>query len=53
MTNMESMMLAVCFGSVVGYTISNLVIIIKFAVDEHKAKKRRKAESANIQTSDN
>ena len=53
MTNMESMMLAVCFGSVVGYTISNLVIIIKYSIDEHKAKKRRKAESANIQTSDN
>ena len=53
MTNMESMMLAVCFGSVVGYTISNLVIIIKFAIDEHKEKKRRKAESADVQTSDN
>lgn len=53
MTNTESMMLAVCFGSVVGYTISNLVIIIKFAVDEHKAKKRRKAESADTKTSDN
>ena len=53
MMHMESMMLAVCFGSVVGYTISNLVIIIKFAVDEHKAKKRRKAESADTQTSDN
>lgn len=47
------MMLAICFGSVVGYTISNLIIIIKFAIDEHKAKKRRKAESANIQASDN
>lgn len=53
MTNMEALMLAVCFGSVVGYTISNIVIIIKFAVDEHKAKKRRKAESVDTQTSDN
>ncbi len=53
MTHMESIMLAACFGSVVGYTISNLVIIIKFAIDEHKAKKRRKAKSVNIQTSDN
>ena len=53
MTHMESMMLAICFGSVVGYTISNLIIIIKFAIDEHKAKKHKKAESANIQTSDN
>ena len=53
MTNMESMMLAVCFGSVVGYTISNLVIIIKFAIDDHKEKKHRKAESADTRTSDN
>lgn len=53
MTHMESMMLAICFGSVVGYTISNLIIIIKFAIDEHNAKKRRKAESENIHTSDN
>ena len=53
MTHTESMMLAICFGSVVGYTIGNLIAIIKFAIDEHKAKKRRKAESANIQTSDN
>lgn len=53
MTHIESMMLAVCFGSVVGYTIGNLFTIIKFAIDEHKAKKSRKTESANIQTSDN
>ena len=53
MTDMESMMLAVCFGSVVGYTISSIVILIKYAIDDHKAKKRRKAESANTRTSDN
>lgn len=53
MTHMESLMLAVCFGSVVGYTISNLIIIIKFAIDEHKEKKRKKAESAGTRTSDN
>ena len=53
MTHIESMMLAVCFGSVVGYTISNLIIIIKFAIDEHKEKKRRKAESADTTTSEN
>ena len=31
----------------------NLVIIIKYSIDEHKAKKRRKAESVDTQTSDN
>lgn len=53
MTHMESLMLAVCFGAVVGYTISNLIIIIKFAIDNHKEKKRRKAESVDTRPSDN
>lgn len=45
MTNMESMMLAVCFGSVVGTLIGNLFTIVKFAIDEHREKKRNRKES--------
>jgi uncharacterized metal-binding protein len=53
MTDIQSMMLSVCFGAVIGAMIGNLIVIIKSAIDERKAKKRRKAESANTQTSDN
>lgn len=44
MTEIQSMMLAVCFGAVVGTMIGNLVGIIWFAIDEHREKKRRKNE---------
>lgn len=44
MTNIQSMMLAVCFGAVVGYFISNIVIIVKYAIEDHREKKRKKAE---------
>ena len=40
MTNIESMMLAVCFGAVVGTLIGNIFIIVKFAIDERREKKR-------------
>ena len=44
MTHMESMMLAVCFGAVVGTLIGNLFTIVKFAIDEHREKKRNRKE---------
>ena len=45
MTNIQSMMLAVCFGAVVGTLIGNLFTIVKFAIDEHREKKRNRKES--------
>ncbi|HZK39302.1 MAG TPA: hypothetical protein VFD23_04015 [Clostridia bacterium] len=40
MTHIESMMLAVCFGAVVGTFIGNIFTIVKFAIDERREKKR-------------
>ena len=45
MTHMESMMLAVCFGAVVGTLIGNLFAIVKFAIDGHREKMRNRKES--------
>lgn len=42
MTTVESMMLAVCFGAVMGTFIANAVFLIKCAVDSHREKKRKK-----------
>ena len=46
MSDIQSMMLSVCFGATVGYLIGNLVGIIICAVGEFKGKrrKRKKAE---------
>lgn len=44
MTQIESMMLAVCFGAVVGTFIGNVICIVKYAIEERKEKKRRKAK---------
>ncbi len=44
MTTVESMMLAVCFGAVMGTFIANAVFLIKCAVDSHREKKRKKEQ---------
>ena len=49
MTDVQSMMLAVCFGAVVGTFIGNLYAIIKFAIDDHKEKKRLRKENKDKQ----
>lgn len=49
MTDVQSMMLAVCFGAVVGTFIGNLYAIIKFAIDDHKEKKRLRKENEDKQ----
>lgn len=49
MTDIQAMMLSVCFGAVVGTLIGNLFAIIKFAIDEHKEKKRIRKENENEQ----
>lgn len=52
MTHAESLMLAVCFGAVMGSFIGNIIMLIKFAVDDHKEKKRRRAEEAKAAQSE-
>ena len=49
MTTVQSMMLAVCFGAVVGTMIANLGFLIKCAIDSHKEKKRKRMEEQNNQ----
>ena len=44
MTTVESMMLAVCFGAVMGTFIGNAVFLIKTAIDDHREKKRKRKE---------
>lgn len=46
MTYAESLMLAVCFGAVTGSFIGSIIVLIKFAVEDHKEKKRRQQEEA-------
>lgn len=49
MTTIESMMLAVCFGAVVGMLIGNAVFLIKCAMENHKEKKRKRMKEQNNQ----
>lgn len=39
MTTVQSLMLSVCFGAVVGTFIGNIIVLVKMKVDEHKSKK--------------
>lgn len=39
MTTVQSLMLSVCFGAVIGTFIGNIVVLIKMKVDEYKSKK--------------
>ena len=52
MSDIQNMMLSVCFGATVGYLIGNLVGIIICAVREFKEKrrKRKKAEETSTKT---
>ncbi|AGG07335.1 hypothetical protein btf_226 [Dehalococcoides mccartyi BTF08] len=49
MTNIQSMMLAVCFGAVVGTFIGNAICIVKFAIDERREKKRIRKDNEEKQ----
>ncbi len=49
MTNTQSMMLAVCFGAVVGTFIGNFFAIVKFSIDEYREKKRLRKANENKQ----
>lgn len=46
MTTVQSMMLSVCFGAVVGTMISAWYFIIKDYLHERKEKKRRQKEES-------
>ena len=48
MTTIQSMMLAVCFGAVMGTFIANAVFLIKCAIENHKEKKRKKNEESAV-----
>lgn len=45
MTPIQSMMLAVYFGAVMGTFIANAIFLIKEAIDKRKRKKKEKEES--------
>jgi hypothetical protein len=49
MTNIQSMMLAVCFGAVVGTFIGNIFTIVKFAINERREKKRIRKDNEEKQ----
>ena len=49
MTTVQSLMLSVCFGAVMGMLIANVGFIIKCAIDSHKEKKRKRMEKQNNQ----
>ena len=46
MTEIQSMMLAVCFGAVMGTFIANAVFLIQCAIKDHREKKRKKQEQS-------
>lgn len=46
MTHAESMMLAICFGAVMGSFIGNIIMLIKSALEGRRDKKRRREEEA-------
>ena len=46
MTTVQSMMLSVCFGAVMGILIADVGFLIKCAIDKHKEKKRKKNEES-------
>lgn len=46
MTTIQSMMLSVCFGAVMGTLIANVGFLIKCAIDKHKEKNEESADKA-------
>lgn len=41
MTELQHLMLSACFGAVVGTVIANMVLVIQYAIESHKDKKRK------------
>jgi len=44
MTTVQSLMLSICFGAVMGTFIANTGFLIKCAIDHYKDKKRKRKE---------
>lgn len=44
MTTIQSMMLSVCFGAVLGTLIAEVVFIIQHALGKHREKRRKRIE---------
>ena len=44
MNRTESILLAMCVGTMMGSFIGNIIMLIKYAVEDHKEKKRRRKE---------
>lgn len=49
MTLFESMMLSVCFGAVMGCFIGNIIMLIKFILDDYREKMRRRVDETKTQ----
>ena len=47
MTTYETIMLSVCFGAVMGTFIGNLIILIKYGIDEIREKRKKKKQAEN------
>ena len=52
MTHTESIMLAVCFGSVIGAFIGNVITLIRLFVEDRKYKKRMRELEQNKEIKD-
>lgn len=46
MTTIQSAMLAICFGAVIGTFIGNVVILIQFAITDRREKKRKEKQAS-------
>ena len=45
MTDVQNLMLTVCFGVSVGFVVGGIVFLIEDAIYQHKKKKRKKKEN--------
>ena len=46
MTMVQHIMLSMCFGAVMGMFLADVGFLIKYAIDKHKEKKRKKNEES-------
>lgn len=51
MTMVQHIMLSMCFGAVMGMFLADVGFLIKYAIDKHKEKKRKKMKSLLIRQS--
>lgn len=46
MTHFQELKLAICFGSAIGLYVGGILILIRFAIDDHREKKQKRKEEA-------